>query len=82
MYKVYILKSIPVGSYYIGSCEDVAVRLKQHNHGSVKSTKRYSPWEVVYTERLATLKDARAREKQIKSWKKRATIEKLINSKN
>ncbi len=81
MFYVCILKSKLNGSYYIGSCENVGVRLTQHNSGSVQSTKRYLPWGLVYTEEYDTLKQARGRERQIKSWKKRLAIERLITSK-
>ncbi|MDZ7798875.1 MAG: GIY-YIG nuclease family protein [Patescibacteria group bacterium] len=78
MYYLYILKSTINNSYYIGSCEDLTKRLNQHNKGKVKSTKRYIPWKIVYTETFKYLSKARKREKQIKSWKKRKAIEKLI----
>ncbi len=81
MYIVYILKSKLNGSYYVGSCEKVIFRFKQHNDGLVRSTKRYRPWELIYTETYATLKEARNREKQIKAWKRRSAIEKLVESK-
>jgi putative endonuclease len=81
MFITYILKSQVSGSYYVGSCEDIATRLKQHNKGFVTSTKRYVPWDLIYTEGYLTLKEARTREKQLKSWKKRSMIEKLIASK-
>jgi len=80
MYYVYILKSQKNNSYYIGSCKNLQGRIIKHNKGSVKSTKRYLPWQLVYYETYPTLKEARRREKQIKSWKKRAAIEKLINA--
>jgi predicted GIY-YIG superfamily endonuclease len=51
-----------------------------HNNSYVKSTKRYIPWVVVYSEQYEDLKDARKRELQIKGWKKRSAIEKLIKS--
>ena len=44
----------------------------------VKSTKRYAPWDIVYIESFATLREARTRELKIKSWKKRAQLENLI----
>lgn len=81
MFIVYILKSKVNGSYYVGSCEDVLTRFEQHNKGLVPSTKRYLPWSLIYTEQYDTLKQARQREKQIKSWKKRSAIEKLLASK-
>ena len=78
MFFTYILKSLINNSYYIGSCGDLAVRLNLHNRGLVKSTKRYVPWELKYKEDYKTLSEARKRESQIKSWKKRSAIEKLI----
>lgn len=81
MFYTYILKSITAGKYYIGSCADLEKRLTQHNSGYVKSTKSCLPWKVVYTEKYSTLSEARKRESHIKSWKKRAAIENLINLK-
>ena len=81
MFYIYILSSIKNGRYYVGSCEDVDKRLKRHNTGLVRSTKFYLPWEVIYTEEYKTLPEARSREYQIKGWKKRSEIEKLLNFK-
>ncbi len=77
MYYAYILQSRN-GSYYIGSCMDIKKRLSLHNSGSVKSTKRYMPWNLVYSEIFDTLIDARKRELSIKKWKSRYAIEELI----
>ena len=79
MYHCYILKSVKNSQYYIGSTADKYARLKQHNQGKVKSTMRYIPWKIVYNETFTTLKEARAREKQIKGWKSRSAIERLLN---
>lgn len=78
MFVTYILQSKNVGAYYIGSCANLEIRLHQHNIGRVKATKRYAPWSVVHSESFDTLRDARKREAQIKSWKRRGAIEKLI----
>lgn len=78
MYYTYILKSQKNGSYYIGSCADINTRFNLHNEGKVKSTKRYIPWQLTYSEEYTNLKDARKREIQIKNWKKRSAIEKLF----
>lgn len=80
MYFVYILKSKVNGSYYIGSCKDIVKCLDLHNNGFVRSTKRYRPWELAYKEEFGSLKEARRRESQIKSWKKRIAVENLIKS--
>lgn len=80
MFFVYILQSKKNKSFYVGSCENLGYRFKLHNKGLVKSTKRYMPWALVYKESFHNLKDARRRELQIKSWKKRELIEKLVKS--
>jgi putative endonuclease len=78
MYFVYILKSLKVLRYYIGSSENVARRLSDHNSGKVKSTKAYKPWEVVYLEKFNIKSDAFKREKQIKSYKSGNAFKKLL----
>lgn len=80
MFYVYVLKSQENNSYYIGSCKNIEKRIKRHNQGAVKSTKRYIPWKLFYFESYKDLKSVRQRELQIKSWKKRSAIEKLANS--
>ncbi|MFH1656969.1 MAG: GIY-YIG nuclease family protein [bacterium] len=78
MFYLYILKSQLNLSFYIGSCHDIKKRIKLHNQGLVKSTKRYIPWNIIYIESYNDLKSAKKRELQIKSWKKRSAIERLI----
>ena len=78
MYFVYILKSLIVLRYYIGSSENVARRLSDHNSGKVKSTKAYKPWEIVYLERFDIKSDALKREKQIKSYRSGNAFKKLL----
>jgi len=78
MFYCYILKSSLNNSYYIGSCEKIAKRIKLHNGKLVPSTKRYTPWTLVYKEKFDTLSQARKRELQIKSWKSRVATERLI----
>ena len=60
--------------------ENIDERLKLHNTGRVKSTKKDKPWKVVYYERFTTLRKARKRELQIKRWKSRKAIERLIKT--
>jgi len=38
-FYVYILKSTIANRRYIGSCEDIQIRLKEHNAGKVRSSK-------------------------------------------
>ncbi len=82
MYYTYVLKSDRNFGYYIGYSSDVELRLKTHNSGTVIATKNLRPWRIFYVEEFQDEKDARARERQIKSWKSRNAIEKLIFNKN
>ena len=47
MYYVYILR-LSDKSIYIGSAEDLKVRLINHNQGVVSSTKNFRPVELVF----------------------------------
>ncbi len=79
MFYTYILRSELNNPFYIGSTNNIEQRLYFHNHGLVKSTKRYKPWQLIYIEEYKTLKFARNRELQIKSWKSRKSIESVIS---
>ncbi len=69
MSYLYILKN-KNGKYYTGITNiDPEKRLQRHNKGDVYSTKFGKPWQLIYIETFGTLKEAREREKQIKSWK-------------
>ena len=67
MHQVYILKSLKDFRTYVGHSEDVVVRLAEHNSGKVKATFNRRPLEIIYTEDVVTLKEAKAREKYWKS---------------
>ncbi len=78
MFYIYIIKSLKTKKYYIGSSNNTEKRLKQHNSYKVKSTKSFVPWELVYTESFTNRNIAVKRERQLKNWKSREAIEKLI----
>ena len=78
MAQVYILKRASTGRYYIGSTIHLDKRLEQHNAGRSASTKAYRPWEVVHRESFETLREARRRERYLKSMKSRAYLERVI----
>lgn len=81
MYYTYILISLKDNSYYIGSTSNIKERLNYHNTGRSRYTKLKMPWNLIYFEELLTLSLARKRETQIKSWKSRKAVERLINNK-
>jgi putative endonuclease len=83
MYSVYILYSSATNRYYVGHTSDVQRRLREHNDGARLSryTLKNGPWELVYGESdFVSRSEAMKREKQIKGWKSRKMIERLILS--
>ena len=66
MYYLYILKSLKYNRFYIGISKDLESRLKKHNSGSVRSTKAYKPWKLVYQEAYSDKTLARKREIELK----------------
>ena len=65
--------------FYVGSTQDIEERLTRHNNGRSKFTKGKGPWKVVYFEEFEDKADALKREFEIKGWKSRKAIEKLID---
>lgn len=82
MYFVYILYSEKLGKYYIGSTENISIRVKEHLWKHKGFTSKAKDWEVKFSESFQTKSDALNRERQIKKWKSRKMIEKLIASQN
>ncbi|HBV01802.1 MAG TPA: endonuclease [Candidatus Komeilibacteria bacterium] len=67
MYYVYILISkLKQNEIYIGSTSKLSNRLKQHNSGKIFSTKRYTPWILIYYEAYREERLARSREQRLK----------------
>jgi putative endonuclease len=75
---LYILRSQANGRFYIGSTSDLERRLAEHQRGHSPWTRARGPWRLVYREDFPNLKDARRRERQIKAWKSRLALLKLI----
>jgi len=78
MYNLYILRNLTSGRTYTGITDNLERRLKEHNLGRHSYTKRYIPWEVIYTEFLDSRLKAREREKYFKSAAGRRLLAKLI----
>ncbi len=81
MTYLYILQSKRDNSYYVGISNDLEKRFNQHEKGRVKYTKSRLPVYLVYKECFCNKSLAMKREKQIKGWKSRDLIDKLINNK-
>lgn len=67
MYFVYAIKSQKDGRIYVGLSSDISRRISEHNSGYVFSTKGFRPWKLIYKEEVINRKEAREREKYLKS---------------
>jgi len=82
MFTVYALYSEKFDKIYIGQTDKLERRIVEHNEGLLSVyTKRYRPWQIIYTEVFATRTQALKREKQLKSQKGREFIWDLIREK-
>ena len=78
-FYVYILYTPLKNKYYIGFTGDLlSERIRKHNSNHKGFTGNIGDWELVYQEEFKTKSEAMKREKEIKSWKSRKIIEKLI----
>jgi putative endonuclease len=80
MYFAYVVKSEKKEFYYKGHCENLRVRLQQHNSGLTKSLKSYLPFTLVYFESFETRKEAKTRETYFKSASGRRYLKQKISA--
>jgi putative endonuclease len=70
-YYVYILASGKYGTLYIGVTNNLPTRLDQHRSGrGSEFVKKYAVHRLVHVETFASPRDAIAREKQLKNWRR------------
>ena len=78
-YKVYILYSELINKYYVGyTSDEILERIRKHNSNHDGFTGSKNDWVLKYLETFETKAEAMHREKEIKRWKSRIKIEKLI----
>ncbi|MEK7203808.1 MAG: GIY-YIG nuclease family protein [Patescibacteria group bacterium] len=82
MYYVYLIKSVKNRKLYLGCTNDLENRLLKHNAGKIYSTKRDTPFELVYCEIYKSKDDAFGREQKLKYYGQgfRRLKERLKNS--
>lgn len=66
-YSVYVIQSEVDKRLYVGLSSNIEKRLRSHNNGETFSTKGYRPWKLIYSEIVGKRKEAREREKYLKS---------------
>jgi putative endonuclease len=83
MYTFYILYSKVKNRYYIGfTGNEIVERLRKHNSNHKGFTGKTGDWRIVYSEKFNEKKVAMRREKEVKGWKSKILIEKLIERGN
>ena len=81
MFYFYILYSKTLDKYYIGhTSESLEERLRKHLSNHSGYTSGGKDWEVVYSEMFDDKSSAYKRELEVKKWKSRIRVEKLISS--
>lgn len=70
-YYVYILTNAVHTTLYIGVTNSLQRRVNEHKEGKVEGfTKRYKVDRLVYFEEYGDIRDAIAREKRMKKWRR------------
>ena len=78
MYWIYVLKSTVAAKSYVGHTNDLGRRLEEHSAGRNFYTRRYVPWEMIYTEQYSGVAEAVQREKFLKSTQGRRFLKKVF----
>ena len=78
-FHVYLMASKRNGTLYTGVTSDLLQRVHQHKEGMAEGfTKKYNINYLVYFETYGDIRDAIAREKQIKGWSRKKKNDLII----
>ncbi|WP_454046598.1 GIY-YIG nuclease family protein [Chryseobacterium sp. Marseille-Q8038] len=81
MYFCYILHSKTLDKFYIGhSSESLQERLRKHLSDHKGFTSKAKDWVIVHFETFDSKSHAYKREREIKAWKSKSKIQKLIHT--
>ena len=80
-YSVYILSNFARIVFYIGVTNDLVRRILQHRNGESIFSDKYNCHYLMYFEDYSDVRNAIAREKQLKNWKRAWKIQ-LIRKDN
>lgn len=78
-FYVYVLYNKSKNFIYIGYSENLKQRLIEHNSGKVKSTKHYKPLDLIFYEAYRNMKDAKRREKYLKTNKGKTALATMLD---
>ncbi len=65
-YTTYIIFSQTADIYYAGITNNLGNRLKEHNKGKTRTTEKSRDWNIVYSKKFTTRKEAYNHERYIK----------------
>jgi len=77
-YYIYILKSKVKDFIYVGFTTDLKRRFKEHNNREELSTRSYAPFELAFYEAYQSKKDAKRRERYLKTTKGKQTLRTML----
>ena len=80
MFYAYVLKSVNHNYFYKGHCENLELRLNEHNSGKTKSIKAHTPFTLIYFEEFQTREEAVTGEKYFKSAEGRRFLKSKLSS--
>ena len=66
-FYVYALKSLHRNYIYVGLTNNLKRRTSEHNLGRNKTTKPYSPFKLIFSEKYSSRQEVRIKEKYLKS---------------
>jgi len=78
MVEVYAIVSEVSNEIYVGMALSAEKRLKEHNNGKNKYTKGLRPWKLFKIEYFPNWKEARIREKYLKSGVGKELLKSLV----
>lgn len=78
MWFVYIIRNDTNKRFYIGVTKNIKRRIVEHNRSKRRSITHFGNYCLIHREIVCTFKQARAREKQIKSYKGGNAFKKLL----
>jgi putative endonuclease len=79
MWYVYVIRNSINKRFYIGATKDIEKRIVQHNKSRRRSIVHFGNYELILKEEFFALEEARASERQIKSYKGGNAFKKLLH---
>ena len=78
-FYVYVLQSLVKDWTYVGYSQDLRKRYEEHNNGESPSTSPYKPFTLIFYEAYRNEKDAKRREKYLKTTKGKTTLRSMLH---